>query len=165
MDDYDQIIVVIEIETSQRGPVATEGWYRYNMTAYKLKVIKEQEYPTAPVVTRKEYERIHSRIGDLTEYPGSEYDTAVEALLQASRHLKRGNYDSVRIASRCPAIGEAIYSLRQWEKNGWKRTRGKKIAHVAKWQEIAERLGCSYDMISHDEIPQTRINNSAAGIL
>ena len=143
----------------------TDGWYRYNLTAYKLKVTKEQEYPLAPVTTRKQYERIHSRYGDLTDYTGAEYDAAVEALLQASRHLKRGNYDSVRIASRCPAIGEAIYSLRQWEKNGWKRTRGKKIAHVAKWQEIAERLGCSYDMIRQDEIPRSRINNSAAAIL
>ena len=165
MDDYDQIIVVIEIETSQRGPVANEGWFRYHLSAYKVKVVKEQEYPLAPVVTRKEYKRIHSRRGDLTEYSGSEYDAAVEALLQASRHLKRGNYDSVRIASRCPAIGEAIYSLRQWEKNGWKRTRGKKIAHVDKWKEIAERLGCSYDMIRPEEIPQRRENNSSAGIL
>ena len=165
MDDYDQIIVVIELETSHRGPVANDGWFRYNLTAYKLKVIKEQEYPLAPVITRKNYERIHSRRGDLTEFYGSEYDMAVEALLQASRHLKRGNYDSVRIASMCPAIGEAIYSLRQWEKNGWKRTRGKRIAHAEKWKEIAERLGCSYDMISRDEISQTRMNNSAAGIL
>ena len=165
MDDYDQLIVVIEIETSQRGPMAAEGWYRYSMTAYKVKVIKTQEYPIAPVKTTKEYERVHARHGELTEYYGTEYDTAVEALLQASRHLKRGNYDSVRIASRCHPIGEAIYSLRAWGKNGWKRTRGKKIAHVEKWKEIAERLGSSYDMIRPDEIPRPRRDNVAEGDL
>ncbi|MBQ9027427.1 MAG: hypothetical protein IJ110_01540 [Lachnospiraceae bacterium] len=120
----------IYIETDIKGPQRQQGYWRYQMEA-----VGDDGALRASNGCRK-------------EHTGNEYSATLEALMSAAGRIRKGTKAQITIFTDCDMVRGGIYHLRAWQRDGWKRSRGRTIQYAKEWQAIGEALsGTSFTAV------------------
>lgn len=112
----------IYIDTDIKGPQRKKGrwWYRLEAVGDDGTVRAENGYRQ--------------------DHTGNEYSASLEALLSAAERIRKGTKAQITIYTDCDMVRGGIYHLRAWQRDGWKRSRGRVIQYEKEWKQIGEAL-------------------------
>ena len=82
-------------------------------------------------------------IGERMEWQEGEGDTyglLLRAIEEAAGRIKPSADCGILIITDSQPVADGIHNLHKWEKEGWKRSKGRTIKRKEEWKRIAEKL-------------------------
>lgn len=82
-------------------------------------------------------------IGERMEWKegtGDTYGLLLQATEEAAGRIKPSADCGILIITDSQPLADGIHNLHKWEKDGWKRSKGRAVARKEEWQRIAAKL-------------------------